>query len=501
MVNEWLFFSCLYLLGYLIALALGMPKSFGLVTGWLWGVGVWVTGALIFLGLSIPYTLANMVLLCFAIAISALYAARDRSITLADGAGFIGMLAIFFAVVAAANQYNYSFAGSDAIQILDGGRMIGVGGAEYLSVASGFGATLPMFFSAGTFIERDYFVAYGAMMALHVAVINIYFLLYGATQILEIRGKWTIAAALVSGIFLIANPYFLYHIWFIHNNITSSAYLLVGIGCFWMGMRRNETQWLAMGMLAFWIFSITRIAALLFAIPILSLMVIHPQLRQQTRYWLIYPYIMAMFFFFQLLNQYLPQTSEFLDREKVQLYLLVLGAFGFAVFLLRFRWVHQLTARHYPVLLIIGTTIGVAITYAIDPPFMKESIDFLIINLSAPTQWGLTIFMIILLLVNAIALPTLPDESFFVASFWSLMCLLIILAIFRENPYRGGRFDSANRISLHIFGVIWLYLSLKYTYAIAMVHRAQMWQPSIQQRYGLAVVSGFWLSYMVYWVF
>ena len=118
-----------------------------------------------------------------------------------------------------------------------------------------------------------------------------------------------------------------------------------------------------------------------------------------------------------------------------------------------------------------GILIGIAVFSLLRPNHMMANMRSLIVNLLChdPFGWGRTAAACLVIAPLVTRLKRFPHSGLF-GGFIVGYCLIVFcLGFLRNNPYRTGAFDSANRMLLTLFPVVLCYLTLKIGALIARI--------------------------------
>jgi hypothetical protein len=470
-MGQFAYLFGLHLIGTLFGLLFKkrLPVPFLCVTGFFWGAALWVVVAVLLMTLSLPYTLASM-LIVLGIAAAAFVALHIRQgtwrLSSQEWYWLGGSLLAAALVIAAAVSTNYSRATADSLAIIVLGRNFAQDGFTSWSMSrlSDWGVFVPVLLSANVFVGQDY------LYALFPTISFFYFFSFFVVSYLAIRrlSVSTVKALVVAGTasILLASAYIVaFQVFYIHTNQPSAAYLLLATASFWLASDEENNAWLIFGAIALFGFSLMRTEGPLFALIPLTLFLSDGKASYKERLLITFPLAVALVLWYikialgvtagdGLLS---PLTSLVMIAPMVALA-------GFAA-LTYFRIASQLM-RQLAYLMLVALLFICVVFFLIIPEHMNESFAAVLTQLSTPSFWGFSWFILLGMIPLFFMEPVLPHEKILSYTLPAYFLLLVGIAYARYSlnaPYHTGFFDSANRLMTQIFPVAVLYGGLKFS--------------------------------------
>lgn len=467
----------IYLFG-LVVLGIGLgfpfkdrvPFPFICLTGYLWGALAWVLGGLLLLLLGLPYTLISTVIVLLLVCAGAMLVAARRGawrLSRSEALWFISTLAASLVVSTLVTRFNLSVVNNDSLSQIIVGRNLAHDGFTRWNqgVLTDWGVFLPLVQSASVFVGEDYLYAFQPTLSLSFVAVFVY-LCYRATRH-RIAG-WQFALAIVPTLILLMGTAFLiFQIFLVHNNFPSSTYLLVAVGCFWLGLREGDNGWLVFGIAGLLGFSLLRIEAPLFALMIGAFALSGNPLTAAARRRYSLPFLLILAVWY---GHFLTVNSPVDGYLSPFFALLFVGAFVLSAILLssRIGVVEHTVLPNLHLLAVGAVVLMLVIGLATKPARMVDSLNSMLINtvilgdevLAYYDWWGFTWYILLAMIPLFFVKPAIPYERFLVLS--SVMPIVLTLAIVvGRGPYRVSWEDSSHRMLTHVLPLFFLAFFVK----------------------------------------
>jgi hypothetical protein len=285
-----------------------------------------------------------------------------------------------------------------------------------------------------------------------------------------------LALAWLAALVLFSSDFIIYQSFYIHDNLTSAAYLFVGVGVCWLAVIEENNAWLVFAVPALISFSLLRAETVIFAVFIFFLANSLIKLSQRTRWIFTMPFVGIMLLWYIIFYLNFLRDTFMLNPARILVLMALLICLGIYVFLLRYRWVEQFVHRNLLYLVGGAALLIMAALLVINPRNVIIGLVVTLQNMLVSGQWGAIWYMVLAGLVLAFTQPSFKNEGFFVLILGIYLVLLIALGWLRINVYHLGREDSGNRMLTHILPLAVFYLVRKYTPGfMEWVSRVKAW--------------------------
>jgi hypothetical protein len=121
--------------------------------------------------------------------------------------------------------------------------------------------------------------------------------------------------------------------------------------------------------------------------------------------------------------------------------------------------------RRVPLLVAAACVLALIAAFATRPDHMLESARNWAVNLMTLPLWGYSWFLILALALVGLAVAPPPFRQAFAVGLPACFAFVLFLVYFRV-PYRYGRGDSANRMTVQFLPLIMFYLAIKFIPAL-----------------------------------
>ena len=436
------------------------------------GLLVWVLLSLLLVLGPLPY---NLNVSAGALALSSAAALlldrrlqRDASGT--SGAwwteGFATGLAVsLFALFASlALKFNLAILTTDSEFIFAIGRSI----AHYGEIQSGIGGELTsrgifqtLIQSASLFLESEYLHAPIALLALSTLGTFLYLGWRALGSSLRGMGLALLACVALASTYNVA-----LHIFYIHENFASGAYLLLSMACFFSAERERESAWLPFAFAFLLAFTLQRVENPLPALLFLALLSSESRFPLRTLFpWTLIWGGFVAFWYLWLLSftgasePALRPGPHLLQRTHVLIILAALPLTLAGIPLLHHPRLSRVRA-HLPALALGSILLSLGAAFLWNTEHMILSAEAVWRGLTAPF-WGYAWYVTIALALLSLSIQRVPLSRTLVYGSLSYLLVILLMAVAR-NPYDGRWADSATRMFVQILPLLSFYLLLTY---------------------------------------
>jgi hypothetical protein len=484
---QTLFICGLYSLGFAFGLLFKkkIPLAFICLTGYLWGCTFYVGEAMLLIGLRIPYSLLNMAILSgvvLAILVVVNYFLGNWHLGYRGAAWLAGTLFVFILCSLAINRFNPTVVTADSLSQLMIGREIGFDGfsagvTNYLSLTGPFMLVLQ---SASVLIGSEYLYTLIPSFSLSLFLVFIY-ITYRSIKRIPAGGVMGLWVAILAALVLFSSDFMIYQSFYIHDNLTSAAYLFTAVGVCWLAVSEENNTWLVFAVPALISFSLLRTETVIFAVFILFLMINQEIIPGQVRRWLTFPFVGIMLgwyivFYFNFLTD-----SFMLNPARIMVLIALIASFGIYGLIVGYgrlgRWVQAklvYVVSGGALLLLAGLLI-------LNAGNVVTGVVITVENMLVYGQWGIIWYVVMAGLILAFTQPRFKKESILVLILAIYFLFVLALGWLRTLVFHLGREDSGNRMLTHILPLAVYYLILKYSPGFfGQVSRIKVWLSKIK---------------------
>lgn len=458
-------FIGLYVLGLLLSFALGPRRYPSLCCALAFPIGLatWIVALIAILALGLPYNLWTAVIaggLLFAVVLGLVMRGgplqKAEAITIALWTAAFAITAVFWSSI---NASKLSF---DSLLMV----MLGEGVAHqqgfHLVIWDGLaerGTFLVVAQSVAGLIGLDYLYSLAPVLGLSFVALFATTLHHGlgATGA-QVGRPWWMTAVVTTALF---GTYMVgFHVVYIHANLPSAVYLFCFVSLFWLAEVERQVEYLPLCAIALLAFSLQRLEVPLISVLFLSLTLLQSKLpRRNLSAW--FGVVCALLVaWYLILMAHIPPESRFLSVGRLAAVIAAVAGI-YAVWLGR-RWsVVDRLARHAPRVGVATCVIALIAAFATKWSHMVESAANFFGNMHDLEVWGGMWFAVVGLAFLGLFVRRVPFATPFVYGVPLYLTVIFLLGYLRV-PYRLSPYDSANRMTLHIVALIFLYFGLKF---------------------------------------
>ncbi len=366
--------------------------------------------------------------------------------------------AAFTVVCLAASKENISFMTRDSHQIIAFARVLGHGDglSAIFDHLRAYGAFQIVAQSLHWLTNDDYLYALPAVFG--ASFIGVFMTTLGYAT----RGTTRLRAFIIVGLVTLALfsiNLMLRHLVYVHTNLASAAYLFIFVTLFWAAEVKRDASALPLAFVALGAFTLQRVESPIIASIFLIFTVFMSRLprRELTRPLVAYASIVIAWYV--VLAMHVENRSGFLSPARA---LMVAGGMLSLLFLwsmTQHRWVVRIT-KNLP--RIAGAVCGalLSVAFAFKPVHMLASTEALARNLTELPHWGLSWYVIVVVVALGFLFPSPRFRSPFAYGVPTAFAVIVLLAVGR-GAYRFDVNDSANRMMVHFVPLIYFYIALK----------------------------------------
>lgn len=455
----FLFYSTLHILGLICVFPLSRKIHVWLLslTGFIWGLLIWVFCTTISLLLGLQYNWVTMALLLTPVLLAAIGTnIHLKTFNLPIQKWGIILLSIsgFSLMAYLVTRKSYVFATSDSFSIIYHAQIAGKTGLVTWVVDqfTEWGLLLPIIQMASQLLPGDYISGYQTLLAgilISVFTINVY-------QTARIHFRTVLSGILtIMLVLVLISRMFINHVFYIHSNIIAAVLIYFALYFYWHFFKSESMEWLILSTVALIGIGFTRIEGPLYTILFILFASSVKQLKTKQVYILVFPYSITALLWHVYLYFFV-SGSGLLERSFI---LIIISAIlGLMLFGLIYEKIPRLISL-VPKLIILVLGAGLFLAFILKPQHMLTSITNLIQNLLQVYSWGWSwITAVALLLIMKPNQNHSPGNRFLgycIAGY----ILLILLFAFARIPYRLGMTDSANRLMLQIQPILFYYIA------------------------------------------
>jgi len=393
MMGQFAYLFGLHVIGTMFGLLFRkrLPMPFLCITGFFWGAMLWVVVALLLMTLSLPYTLASMLIVLglVAAALVVIHVRQDTWRLSSPELVWLGgsLLAAALAILAAIST-NYARATADSFALIVLGRNFAQDGitAWSMSRLSDWGAFIPVLLSANVFLGQDY------LYALMPAISYFYFSSFFIVSYLAVRklSGSTVKALVVAAVAstLLASTYMIaFQVFYIHTNQPSAAYLLLAAASFWFAANDEDNAWLIFGTTALLGFSLMRTEGPLFALIPLALFLGEGKSSYKERLLVTLPLAAILVAWYIKIALGVTVGDGLMSPVTTLAMVAPMIALAGFTALTYFRIANQLM-KQLAYLMIVALLFICVVFFLIIPEHMIDSFVAILTQLSTPSYWG-----------------------------------------------------------------------------------------------------------------
>lgn len=466
-MKQIVFLAILYIFGVLLGLLFRrkIPIIFIALSGFLWGALGWVFFSLIWLSIglyniwSMGCTLILACLLILVINIKKGIPSRNHLFLLGITASFFVLLTFIFENLKVISTTSDSeFIVFSAIKLAFSGLKNG-----YPISPMDFGIFIPIIHSSASFLGMDYFTVFHPMISVTFVAIYIYLFIL-TTESIHIKPVIGFGMAILGVLAINSSSIFIWQTFYIHTNYIFMVFFLVSIITFWLGVKKENEAWFKFSCFSLLGLGLTRTEAPLLVIIMVILMA--KTMSYQIRSHWIAPLLLFLSVWYVRVL-FIPDAGTTILSSTDTL-VIATGCILLAIFMLfsNFAWFEHYFLPKLSVLLSSSMLFGLLITFVLKPALMYKNLTNILIDLLQTGGWGITWYLLILLLILSCFLPKIENEMYLVTGPFLLAGLILLVGFFRL-PYRTLWTDSANRMFIEVQPSIFFFVFLKHSQAIS----------------------------------
>ncbi len=473
MIAQIVFILFLHIVGGVIAARFIPPghRWFAWWPGLLWGLLIWVVWGLLLLCFKLPYSAWSMFggqgIAVFVLLINH---RRKQSLSRRDGVAFLVSTIVIAVAAVLASYFDYSVLSYDSFtQILLGRQLTQFGGFDpacHPALAS-WGVFVPIVQSASLMIGVDFLYALWPTMAV---VFAITFLGICATSLrtLNVGTAMAFTISAIATLFLATTYFVLFQFFYVHNNLPSAMYLFLAVSCMWRGTTRSEPGWFIPGMAAFFGFILLRTESplyfALFAAPLLWT----ENLSRRSRIACVVTVSVLSISWYLRLTALIGGGTDILSPTKAYGLMGIVAVFA-AASMVPDRPIVRRCMAGLPWLMMFGATALVVAVTLKRPEHMARCMETMGQNIFCDGRWGASWAILLVLIAIAFGLPRFHRQDWWTVGAGVYLAVVYALGVFREQPYRIGWGDSANRLFTAVVPILVGYVTLRFGAAAAML--------------------------------
>jgi hypothetical protein len=378
---------------------------------------------------------------------------KELGIFLFVSVNFI-LLNIFFV------EFNFSRASGDSFTYIHLARNIGFNGFNdsVIQTFLSWGGFIPIIQAASIYLGFDYLVSLQFSFWFSFILLFSFFCEKFCFESLQNR-RQSITISSIATLIFISTPMILFQLVYIHSNLTTAFFLFLASICGWLALKENNNYWFVFFTLFLIGADLSRTESFIYSTVIISLLLFSNKFSARQRLFGLLPNLILQEIWFVYLFQRLmnttglsvPQTTNLFDNTKslnpqklLLLNILMLIIIGFIIiskdnFLS--RKIFPLLQKYY----ILFFLFAILLLVILKPTHMITSIASVFDSLFLKEYWGLSFWLISLVLLVFVFSYKTPFEKYLINITISNTLIIIALAFLRK-PYHPGWGDSANRL-------------------------------------------------------
>lgn len=468
MVNQLFFLASLHIMGVALGLTMKkhLPIVFVSITGFLWGMLLWIASSLIWLIMTrqpvIPGALVILAVFTFLILVANI---RQRVwlISWRDWIWCVLPLLGFLTIGLTASNWNFSRQTPDSftqIFLAETLAADGVTGWVQIRMLSwAFG--LPLMHSISEPLGIGYLYILQPVTAYCFILTWLYLVYYILRYIVtDVRAAFVLTGA--SGLLLFSSWGMIFQFTLVHNTLHSAAYLFTGIAALWLGLKEENYAWFTVAVLSFIGFGLFRketpLMVILFLSILISIRTVPFRVRAVTSLVSVGALLAVLTWFWTMTRNF--GSGGVASSASILMQMVALS--GFAVFIIM-AWVKlpiiPKLAMFLPHLMLVTLGAGIGFGLVWKPDFIWISLNVLIDHLFFSDFWSFVVIALVGLLIISFR-SVVPFSQLFTYSIPAFF-LLAFLVRLPGNPYRIHWGDSLSRMITYILPIFTLYVCLK----------------------------------------
>jgi hypothetical protein len=373
---------------------------------------------------------------------------------------FLGLASVAVAIVAVlAGTFNQAYLSYDSHKLVLYGRQIGITQAIPWEPVGAWGSFLLVSHSVMEPLGIRFLFGLAPMFGLSTTFL---FVAFARAQLRERSNGWrTWSLLAVMTLSMVITWLYGFHLVYIHTNMPSAMFLLAFVGLFWLAEQDGDSGACTIAFIMLLCFGLLRLEAPLMACVFLVLTIGTTELPK--RVWLgpLLVFSTLLTSWLLVLARNLPETSQFLTQKQGYVLAAAVMVCSFGVVALHWRLLARFR-KYVPLAASLVAALGVAAAFVLKPNHMFACAKAMYINMFDNYAWDRAWWLLPLGWGLARLMPRhkrLPATISYGP--WLVIALVFLLGYARV-PYREGATDSASRIVLNAFPIMFLFLSQRF---------------------------------------
>jgi hypothetical protein len=468
-LSQSFLFIPLHLLGLVLCFAIGPQQRPALCCSLAFPVGLAATVLLVLtmMLVGIPYVPSTLVIAMALCAIGASIMVVRRGIGRRDLA-FATRWTVAFAVICTALTHSNiaNLTSIDSHRILSLAIMIANDGglqSGTLVKLGPWGVFQVVAHSMMGITRRDFL--YSLPLVLGLSFIPIFALtLWHALDSLgaAVRRRSWLVGLVTAALFTVGSLDF--HLFYIHTNLGAAIYLFLFVVMFWIAEIDRDASWLPVAFLSLVAFALHRTETPIVALVFLALTVTQSELPRRPITVGVGFFAATITIWYETMATRLDPGGDFLTPARCHMISALVVAFCLWWLASSTRIVRGVN-RRMPVFVAAAFALVLGAAFVIKPHHMIDSARVWALNLTTLPLWGQTWFVIAALSVIGLGAAPPRFRTPFIVGLPTYFAFILFLVYFRA-PYREGRGDSANRMTIQMLALIMFYLAIKFIPAL-----------------------------------
>ena len=462
MVREMAFFLGIYLWGVVVSWICWrkLPIALRLSSSLFWGLAGWVAAALLIMGAGCGYTLGKMQAVFGVSALLFLWVEwrRDAKSLRREVTGALIGATCVAVVTWCAWRLNLSVVSYDSIPQLMIAQEIGSAGSleGVQGMLASWGSLYVIVNSASVLIGRPYWVALQPLVGVGFLSVFCAIAFHALCRVQTTRAL-ALFVSLMAGLSLASTYFIVFQFFYIHNNLFSAAYFLLGVGGLWLRLAGEDESTERFGMAALTAYAFCRVEAPLFAALVIAWYAAEGAKASRAWRLLSAGYALIIVSWYGWLANSIGAGTDILTPSRAILLACVtlaavLASYGSSAVAQIARW----RIRSMPGVLVLAL-VAMAGMFLKRPEAMTQSLIGMLGNMGVAGRWCWTWWVLGAMLIGSFRTPAFVAGRMLAGVSLGGLCLLYGLAYLRV-PYHLGWPDSANRIATQFVPLLMLFL-------------------------------------------
>lgn len=464
-MKEALFFALLAFAGYGLCARVSGRKLHlvGVAAAFPLGVLAWTVLAIALVAMRLHLINAIWILVLLGIVCYGHFRSQDLVEALFPGLVIAGLAAVVTLLCAWSGWIQVSF---DSVEQVAVGRALAQRGLddELGTLLASWGVLLPLIQGAGVFLNVD--ILTGAQPLLWLSCIG---LICGTVW--QVGGeRFRLPIALLALVFVASPYFFVFQSAYVHNSLASATFLLLFFAAALLAIRERVDGWIHVSFLGLLGFTLARTEAPMFAALGIMLAAswfeaegMWAQFRRATLL-----YVACAIAWCLALISMIGTGSDIMTPGRLAVLIVALVAAALVVCWPQERFFGKELRRYMPLLIGGATLVALWVGYYWKPAHSMENLAAIVRNLFFTGRWGVSWWMLSFLLPLMILRGAGIYGLSLLAFSFAFFGLVLSMGLMRI-PYRTGWGDSANRIFVHLWPILALWMGLTMAKRVARV--------------------------------